>query len=164
MFALTSSISCMSLFGWYHTRLVLGGNPHNELRRWGSLTILIIWRRDWGPERSSVSPKVPEQQWDYSCFSGRLVQCQALALKHHPYLWLRNNNKRWSFSRCCWSFGSTWRSSSWRRTRRWGRNRSRSSPGTLPRMEGHPEFPNIHWCSSGWGRRHWWVPLLTSRP
>ena len=70
------------------------------------------------------------------------------------YLWLQSNNTQWSFSLCCCNFGGTRASVSWRTTSRWDRFQSRSSPGTLLRMEGRPGFQNTHWCSLGWGSKH----------
>ena len=77
-----------------------------------------------------------------------------LPLTTLSYLWLRSNNTRRSSSLCCCSFGSTRASASWRTRSRWDRCQSRSSPGTLLRMEGRPGLQSTHWCSPGWGSKH----------
>ena len=77
-----------------------------------------------------------------------------LPLTTLSYLWLRSNNTRQSSSLCCCSFGSTRASASWRMRSRWDRCQSRSSPGTLLRMEGRPGLQSTHWCNPGWGSKH----------
>ena len=106
-------------------------------------------------ERLSLSPEIPESP-------SSQPSSRSFSFSHPffffffslSYLWLQSNNTRWSFSLCCCSFGGTRASVSWRMTSRWDRFQSRSSPGTLLRMEGRPGFQNTHWCSLGWGSKH----------